>query len=412
MMTEFAMFDKEGFAVLYREMREDEGLMTTLSQMQIKRGIPERKAFENANDMIRLVAEHEHLENMLCEDAEATLDQFLHASNKMSSYDRKVLLHQLYFGLKLYQDPELVDQLQDGVSMEKLFHDYYTRWGEDPSLTEALLEEKVRALIADHHISPQAMRVIARRLKRNANTLATSAALGEHGQRFKCVTAMELYLRNQDKLTMEEAVTAACTGVQTEALADAVSSGQIADDIAMKILLAAFTAALLTGIILTFATPAIANAMDGLAADTAAEAVRNIFSSDAYIIATEGVRHETNNAVFQAVFSSPRPQAVVDRVKRLYRLADGFMIGSLVIGAVSEKASELVGRMVAKRKFVRSDKAFLAAEAMNAMADRAAAAREAGANTDCTDTAQAANANDQAADCNTASQPRQATVFG
>ena len=417
MKTEFTMFNKESFAALYRELREDEGLMTTLAHMQVERGIPERKAFENANDMIRLVAERENLEDMLSEDAKATLDKFLHESNKMGSYDRKVLLHQLYFGLKLYQDPELVDQLQEGVSMEKLFHDYYTRWGEDPSITEEMLEEQVNALIANHHISPQAMRVIARRLKRNANTLATSAVLGEQGQRFKCVAAMELYLRNQDTLTMEEAVNAACTSVQTEAVADAVSSGQIADDRAMKILLTIFAASLLASIILPFIIPMAANAMDSLAQDSATEVVRNIFSSDAYIIATEGVRHETNDAIVQAAFhSAPRAQSVVDRVRQMYRISDGLFFGSLAIGAVSEKAAELVGRMVAKHKFVRSDKEFLVAEAMNAMADRAEAAQEAAeraestCTSDCVHTAEAAHRQEFEQD--KTAQARQLNVFG
>ena len=101
MKNQMELFHKGEFEMLYQNFAGDQDLMAVLAQMQTSHGIHGRKAWENADAMIRLVAAHESLSAMITDDAMDALDNFLNHSQCMTGYDRKVMLHQLYFGLKL-----------------------------------------------------------------------------------------------------------------------------------------------------------------------------------------------------------------------------------------------------------------------------------------------------------------------
>lgn len=379
MKNMFVQLSKDNFDSLYRNLCEDKGLMTVLAEMQVKQGIPERKAFENAGDMVRLVAERQNLEDLLSEDARKTLDLFLSKSGQMNGYDRKVLLHQMYFGMKLYQDPELVERLQSGTSREALFHEYYTRCGEDPAVTEEMLEKDIRSMISGYRISPKAMRCIAGRMARRRDLFATSAALGEKGLRFKCITAMDLYLRNKDNMTMEEAVNISGTNVQLEGVADALSCGQITCSRANMLLTVVCLASFLVGVAVLFSVPHSGASMDALVDNATMEKMGNIFSDPGYIRVTRGaeVGHETNMAIFEALKNTAtRTQTVTGKVQGLRNTADMLMGVSLVTGLISEKAAALMGRLAAKHKFAQYDEAHTAAETLNDLADQMEAAAE------------------------------------
>ena len=195
MKNQMELFHKGEFEMLYQNFAGDQDLMAVLAQMQTNHGIHGRKAWENADAMIRLVAAHESLSAMITDDAMDALDNFLNHSQCMTGYDRKVMLHQLYFGLKLYQDDTLMERVKEGATESQLFREYFTRWGEDPSVTDQMLESDIREMMSRYHISPKAMKAIASRMEKNQDMLASASALGQDGQRFKCIVAMDLYLR-------------------------------------------------------------------------------------------------------------------------------------------------------------------------------------------------------------------------
>lgn len=237
MTTQMNLFTKDEFERLYKRLRSEEGMMTVMSRMQKNYGINERKAYENADTVIQLVAAQHNAFNMLSDDAQEVLDQFLNESSvKMNGSERKVMLHLLYFGLKLYQDEELIEKMKEGTSEAVLFKEYYTHCSEDSSITEAALEDEIRKMMGNYRISAKSMRYIVRQMEQNQNLRATVSELGEDGMRFKSIVAMDLYLRHKDTMTMEEAVHIACTNVELQAVADGVSHGQITEDTAKKIL--------------------------------------------------------------------------------------------------------------------------------------------------------------------------------
>jgi len=336
MNTQMELFTKGEFADLYRNIREDNGLLTAMRQMQMPYGITERKAYENADAVIRLVAAHENISNMLSEDALDVLDTFLKDSEKMSGYDRKVLLHQLYFGLKVCQDEALIEQVKEGTGENALFREYYNRCGDDPAITVEMLEEDIRKLMGNYRISPEAMRVIVRQMEKSQDLRATASALGQEGMRFKCVVAMDLYLRNQDTMTMDQAVNIACTNVQLQAAADGVSRGLITEERAQKIIFAVAVACILCSIAMALYAPQIIDL--AVYADAIGE--------------------------FEAVNALLAKHASVTTVK------DWFFIGGMAFTLISDKAAEWIGRIAANRTYVRSSAEANTAEAMEMMIDR------------------------------------------
>lgn len=333
MNTQMELFTKGEFSDLYRNIREDEGMLAVMCQMQKPYGITERKAYENADAVIRLVAAHENVSNMLSEDALDVLDTFLKDSEKMSSYDRKVLLHQLYFGLKVCQDEALIEQVKEGTGESALFRAYYNRCGEDPAITAEMLEEDIRKLMGNYRISPEAMRVIVRQMEKSQDLRATASALGREGMRFKCIVAMDLYLRNKDSMTMDQAVNIACTNVQLQAAADGVSNGLITEERAKKIFFVVAVACVLCSIALALYAPQLIDL--ALYADAIGE--------------------------IKAVNALLAKHASVTTVK------EWFFIGGMAVTLISDKVAEWIGRIAGGRTYVRRAGEVNTAEAMETM---------------------------------------------
>lgn len=249
MKNKYSLFDKTDFGKIYKKMTANTGLITSLVQMQTDVGVNEHKAYETADYLIHRVALFEGCESLLCEDAEDVLDNFLTHSEKLQGYDRKLLLHQLYFGLHLYQDTDLMEQLREGATVDELFRDYYAVYGEDPGHCESFLERYIRREAGAFRVSPEVMKAMVKKLEKSDNLVAASAAMSEEGNCFKCIVAMNLYLNNQDTMSIDDAVSTACTDIEVEAVADAVARGQMAADAAHKILTALCIATILVALI-------------------------------------------------------------------------------------------------------------------------------------------------------------------
>lgn len=356
MTTQMKLFTEGDFESMYARLRSEDGMMAVLSRMQASYGIHERKAYENAEAMICLVAAHENAANMLSDDALEVLDAFLNKSDFMGGYDRKVLLHQLYFGLKLYQDEELIEKIKEGAAEHILFHEYYTRCGEDPAITEAMLEEEIRKMMGNYRISPKIMRHIVKQMEQSQNLRATAAELGEDGMRFKAIAAMDLYLRNRDTMTMEEAAHIACTNVELQAMADGVSQGLITEERAKKIFAVICLLTILAAIALAFYAPQISAEIAKIVPD-AAHCIDTL--------ALEGYSEK--------VFLEGTANRIVlgkTRLNNVVTAKQGLLLGGLAFATVSDDIAKWMGQFAAKRTFVRSAKEADTAAAMENMITR------------------------------------------
>ena len=340
MTTRMNLFTKKDFIALYRKLHSDDGMMAVLRRMQEPCGISDYKAKENADMLIQLVAAHENAVNMLSDDALDVLDAFLNDPSTKSCCDRKTLLQQLHFGLKFYEDEELIKKMAQGTSESDLFREYYARRDEDPTFTEAKLEEEIRGMMGNYRISPTAMRKIVRQMEKSQDLRATAAELGEEGMRFKAVAAMDLYLRNQGTMTMEEAVHIACTNVELQAVADGVSQGLITEERARKILAVLCLLCIITVIVLTFQVTELTSLIDYTRA--------NIMShADHHFLKSLRTEREIN-----------------------LLLRREFILGGCTLSVVGNKVAEWMGQFAAKRTFVRTAEEATTAVAMEAMCNR------------------------------------------
>lgn len=321
MKNEMNLFTKDEFSNLYRMLDEDKGLMKALVEMQAGHGITERKAYENADQLIRLVVQRENLSILLSEDSRKALNEVFAFLGGLDQEAHMMQLHRLSFGLKLYQDPQLQEKLKEGQSVADLFKAHCSSISEGEAVTQEQLEEDIRARMGSNHVSAHAMRAIAKSIAEGQSLLTTGAALGEDGMRFKCLVAMDLYLRSDKKMTMEEAMLSACHNVEIQAVADAVACGQIAEKQAKELLDVIFGVTAISWFVLALAMPHL-----GLAAAATAQLVS---------------------------------------LKELL-LGVSFM-GSMI----TEPVAELVGRIAAKRCYARHIQESKAAQALEAMADRA-----------------------------------------
>ncbi len=323
MTNQHSLFGKTDFEAIYNNMTESSCLYDVLMQMQTDNGVDGQTAHQQADYLAHRVALFEGVRNSLCEDSEEVLDDILFSSKKLQSDDRKLLLQKISFGLHMYQDEDLIEQYNSGASPDELFSSYYAEHGDAVEYTADYLEYQLRREIASFRVSPKVMKAIARKLKWSDDLAATSAALSDEGNRFKCIVAMNLYLNNQDSMTIDDAVNIACTGIEVEAVADAVARGRMAADIAHKIL-------------------------------------------SALIIATIFLGLRCMCDVFGEILSTPIDFAEVNdlRNKSLF-----IWLLSGVLMATENKISEYVGKLASKYCFYRSKKLNSASDSIEALAD-------------------------------------------
>ncbi len=245
-------FDKTFQYQIYEQMLragEKNNLTETLMEMQTTRGIDPVQAKKTAQICIAAVASCEGIRDAVSEDAMAVFDQFLDHLKTKSTEDQEMFLHKLYFGLTAHQDANLVAELERGVSTHELFWRYYSRQTMQlPHMSAAELENRIRQALGSFYLSPQVMKALTKKMENTGDYLATAAALGENGANYKCIVAMEIYLNHSDSMTIHEAANMACAGVQTQAVADAVSKGFLSRELAKKILIAAAIAAVVIGV--------------------------------------------------------------------------------------------------------------------------------------------------------------------
>ena len=235
METKFDFFDRTFHQDIYRGMvdtQENHELVQTLIRMQTGAGTCREEAAAMAGLCIAAVTSCESVRQEISGDATAVVNGILEEAEK--SGDRELILHKMYFGTTVY--PEYAAE-ENALSADELFWRYYNE--NKGEKTDEELKDGIREALANYSLSADVLRAIARKLEASGDYLATAAALGEGGISFKCIAAMELYLKNRDALTIHEAANIACAGVEIQAAADTLGKGMITRETAKKILIAA-----------------------------------------------------------------------------------------------------------------------------------------------------------------------------
>lgn len=239
------LFRKGDFERIYKNIASDSTLLELLTTCYENVDTSEMTAGDKARETIFEVARYNNIKNMLLrEESKDVLDEFLSClGDKIQDEKaRKQYLHQLNFGFGLYQSEDAVRKLHDGKTIQSLFDDYIVN-PENAGLTEEEIRASLENRISAYHISSENMEELIKMLEKSDVVHYTSALTGENAERFKCIIAAYIYKNAEGKISIPEAVTLACTAVETEDIADAVGRGLIAKDKARKILGVIFAAA-------------------------------------------------------------------------------------------------------------------------------------------------------------------------
>ncbi len=361
---EYTMYTKAQFMQIYRDMASDKSLLTALVEMQTRNSTSEQKAFEVASALIGEVAKFEYTKDMMMDAPMDVIDDFLRSAKNLHGYDRKVLLHELNFGLGLYQDPELLEQMKEGATADQLFRAYYATYGEEPALTEEVLETSIRQKLAQFRVSPTVMRTMAKKLEKSKNIMFTSAELGKESQRFKCIVAMDQYLHNENVTTMADAVNIACTHMEVEAVADAVSRGQLATRTAFRIILALGLTALVLGGLATLSIHLAPSAVNAIVGDSTWRVLNSAFG---FATTPDGLTFLELGAGTGAVVLK----------KNLKTMGLRLITGGVGVASLSNYAAKLVGKLIAKGRFLYGRDSTAVVNGFNRLADSAEAEEQA-----------------------------------
>lgn len=357
-------FDTTFSREIYEQMLladEKNDLTEILVEMQTKRGIDPAKAKETAQIDIAAVASCESIRDAVGEDAMAVFDQFLEHVKKKPIENQKMYLHKLYFGLTAHQDADLAADLERGLSTDELFWRYYSKQAQaKPPASVEDLEARVRTALGEFYLSPQVMKALTKKMEITGDYLATAAALGENSANYKCIATMEIYLNHSDSLTIHEAANMACAGVQTQAVADAVSRGFLSRELAKKILISVAIAAVIIGVGILLYNAGTAM-MAAKTAAAMAEAVNAAYAIEIPAVFAEFATTTTASGApaihamaagaetVAAWASSLRAKAVVRQV-----IGAAVMASGVAMAGLSDKTASMIGKF---STMIRRDKA-------------------------------------------------------
>lgn len=220
---------------IIEELKKTNDLTAVLEDMAMKAGITGITPADLANRIKVEVRSYENIFVEVNEDVEKAMQKVFISVNDLPYEERMDVLNQMLFGLELYTDEEKLAQLNNGVRAETLYRQEKEKCSYD---NEVLLKAKLVDKAANLRISPAALRRMSKALCNNDNYATISANFGIDNYNLKCVVAMDMYLRNSDQITPEEAVLNSCCYMDIGTVADAVRVGEIAETVALGLMAA------------------------------------------------------------------------------------------------------------------------------------------------------------------------------
>lgn len=214
----------------YRETDSGEKLAVTLATMAGEEGIPVANSVTLAEKIMAEVEHYEDTCDLVSEDVHAAMESVFDSLSRLEPEARMEAMDQMLFGFTLFSDEEALAKLKNGISGEALYQQSCSRIPYSPE-AEAELQKKLMAKAENLRLSRGALERMRTALRNSGDYVATSAALGRDGYTLKCAVAMDMYLRNREHITPEEAVLNACCFVDLEAIADGVRVGEILETV-------------------------------------------------------------------------------------------------------------------------------------------------------------------------------------
>lgn len=226
------IFSSADYKYFYKSITSDENLFKVLTKMGEEHNLPTADAEDRAKELMEAVANYQYVRNSVFDNrAMETLEDYLETCGS-SRFDKLHILHQINFGLSLYDGNDAVSLIRKDTNGNELFTQYMKKEGDridsEEELKDSIKENMSHICLSSHHL-----RQYAQSLKTSDNVLASSKVLSKEGYKYKCIVSMQIYLKNEE-FNLKEAVVTACREADIQAIANAVRIGEASQEYANK----------------------------------------------------------------------------------------------------------------------------------------------------------------------------------
>ena len=238
----FSAVDVNSIRHQISDFRQGAEVKEILIRKAEKQGKSHEEAVEIADQIMEETMVFDNLRSELDNDSQDAMESCLDAVDTADPDTRMRILNNIRISLEIIDDKDMLAIIADAKDKERAFEKLC---GETPAWSaeeEAELKRSVLEKAESMKLLPSALTAMARRLKRNSCCVAAEA-MGKAGYALKCIAAMNLYL-NSTEMSVTECVAAAGSGVEIQALGDAVHRGLITEERAEKWMRAIIYAAL------------------------------------------------------------------------------------------------------------------------------------------------------------------------
>ncbi|MBQ8028995.1 MAG: hypothetical protein IJ262_06280 [Clostridia bacterium] len=220
-----SLFSSETYKKFYNSVTSDEDLFETLKAMPAEYEMEVEDAEALAKEFMDTTASYEYIRDCaLDENAMAAIEDCVGTLSRNTPFTKTEILHRMNCGLGLTADREKLESLNES-SLKEIFENYVKTESKKDTSEEELMKSIFEKL-SHSPLSSNHLRDYAKRLNETGDPLYSSVALGKNGYKFRCVAAMDLYLKSEN-LSVEEAVCRAATQVDIQAVASAVRHGEV-----------------------------------------------------------------------------------------------------------------------------------------------------------------------------------------
>lgn len=210
-----------------------------------KAGRSEEESAALADRIMKEVLVYENVRETVEENTSGAVNELFAMMDTMEQKDRVLALDKILFGLECVSDDEAFARAVNAADAEALYRERHGEGPECSDETEDILKRKLLLKVENMNLSPKALQRLAGRFGNGEGWVATAAAFGREGYALKCLAAMDLIQRGGKEADVSEAVLTACVDVDMQAVADAVSRGQMVEKVALTVLKVATIAGLI-----------------------------------------------------------------------------------------------------------------------------------------------------------------------
>lgn len=206
---------------IYKGMSQNKELRHGMVMLAMKHGETFRSGEILADEVITQVDRFENTRHALSEDTWQAAQKLFSQLDQLDDETRFARKQELNFGLRLAQDKRLLEKLEDENWTYTELYERCCPVAPYSEEREAAMDVTLRSRLETFHLSAKAMDRIAKSLNGSENWVCTAGALSRKSHALKCMTALELYLSQED-MSVEDAAMTACMGIQMQGVADAV----------------------------------------------------------------------------------------------------------------------------------------------------------------------------------------------